>query len=432
MGSAQKCDFIIIGAGIAGSAAFYHLTKFASCILIEKNTAPQSNSLIKIFPEHNFSWIPELDRNDPQIFPRTHYVSVYASQSLEATVDSRELQQPFGKVMNQYYLNKWLQEQALQHGEQEKNRIYWEQTVSSIQNEETEILVHCTSCTIAAKAVIIATGAQGVDLQRNLGFATPTILNTIVLAIEGPESAIEKNFTTDYIYRLHPKISVDGPLAVLRGKTCINMGFLSSENYDLMTTKFMRILQNYEPIQGFFNNLSQNPQSITTKDFIYGKCAKHPITNKIKNRILVIGEAAGLITPVYYEGILGCLASAKIAAETLQKLYPTTTQYTVTDLEIYNKEIQRQLNNYFKTADATELIFLKSGNHQQTIWNSYLDCIMKMPKLRKYIHYAYICQDLGNYPLENDEWSGEQIFKNLPFASKVILTPIFLRAKFSS
>lgn len=430
-------DFVVIGAGIAGSTAFYHLSQVGSTLLIDEHAQNQAIDILKIYPAHNYAQLPEIPLDNKQIFPNDHNTSMYASQTQESIVDSHEFHKPFGKIMNQRFFTQWLQDEATKKG----GKILWGQRAIDAQTTEKEILLQICSTDnedsskegqiIHAQVLILATGSYGFDLQHKLGFSTPESFNVIYFSTHGDASVFPKVIPTDYQYRLHPQISTEGPFALMYAQDIFNVGYISKEAPEIMYTKFMRILQNYKPIQPAIQSLPIKIASLTEKDFIFAKCSKYSLKVKVKDRIAVIGEAAGILTPVYYEGILGAIASAKSLKDVLQELKSRQSQYTAMELEQYNRELNRRVKNYYAGADATELLFMKSGASQMTIWNSYLDCIQKEKKLREYIHYAYIHPDPATYPLDHDEFSGELIYKNLPLAQKVLLSPLFLRAKFS-
>jgi flavin-dependent dehydrogenase len=431
----KQYDFVIVGAGISGSIAAFFLSKQSKCLLIDEHSSPAPYNLIKVMPAHDFTFVPEIPKDDTDIFPADHCTTIYASNSLESSLDSMEFGKVFGKMMNQYYFNKWFQDQAQQNGIE----FGWNQKVTKVEikNEGITLFLESTSnefseqTTIDAQVLLLATGSTGFELQKSLGFSVPTPYNLIILGAEGDSEQIKQNIPFDYKFQLHPKISTDGPLAITRGSNSFNVGFISKETPAQMIEKFIRILRNYKPLEGIFTGTNKNPETLSGLDFSIGKCSKNPIPIKSKNRVLVIGEATGLVTPVYFEGILGCIASAKVASELLLQLKDQNSQFTAQDLRKYDELLQRAIRNYWKSNEASDLLFMKSGSNQMTIWNSYLECMQKYPKLREYIHNAYLCEDLKNYPLKNDEWSGTQIYNNLPLAQKLLLSPLFLKVKLS-
>jgi len=219
-----------------------------------------------------------------------------------------------------------------------------------------------------------------------------------------------------------------------RAVNYFNIGFVSKETPKEMGIKFLRILQNYEPIQQFFKGIERKIDTLTVDDFHYKKCTKYLIDSKVSDRVVVIGDAAGLLYPLYLEGVIGAAASAKIASEVLLELNNTNSSFNSKDLRKYEKLLSaRLLNSYFKMGKISDEMFFRGKEKPPfTIWDSYLNSINELQQLRKNIWIAYRCQNLGNYPEENDLWCGEQIYKHLPLSKKVSLMPFFLKFKFIS
>ena len=432
-------DFAIIGAGIAGAMAFYNLTnENPSCILIEKRSQFKRYFLSKLVCEHDFTFMPDIPKQNSEIFVRDHWTSIYASRNIEARVNGKDFNAPLGKIADEYHLIRWY----LDNGEKNGGKIRWEQSVESIQIQQNEALLSLTSTTrsdkiiekIRVKAVILATGASGINLQRDLGFQIPTILNSITATFKLDSLSIEKNIPADYIFRLHPQISLEGMLWLNRARNYFNIGYVSKEDPKTMGLKFIRILQNYKPIQQYFEGLENQVRNLKLEDFTYKKCTKYPIAKKSSNRIIVIGDAAGLLYPLYLEGIVGAAASAKIASQVLINLNRKNKKcrYNEADLKEYERKLSaRLLKSYFKMGIISdEMFFHGKENPPFTIWDAYLNAINDLELLRKNIWIAYRHNDLGNYPEKNDIWCGEQIYKRLPVSKKVSLMPFFLKFKF--
>lgn len=432
-------DFAIIGAGIAGAIAFYNLSKNgSSCIIIDKTDKSIPYLLCKLVCEHDFPFMPDIPKSNSDVFVRDHWTSIYASRNIEALVDGKEFGAPLGKLADEYKLIQWYINKGKEYG----GKIQWNQLVSEVKilTENAQLTLQPTDKSeiefkvekIRTKAIILATGASGIKLQQDLGFAIPTIMNAITATFKCDPSLIEQNIPVDYIFRLHPQISLEGMLWLNRAVNYFNIGFVSKETPNEMGIKFLRILRNYAPIQQYFKGLEREIETLTVDDFHYKKCTKYPIDSKVSDRVVVIGDAAGLLYPLYLEGVIGASASAKIASEVLLELNNNESSFKTQDLRRYEKLLSaRLLNSYFKMGKiSNEMFFHAKEKPPFTIWESYLNAINELQQLRRNIWIAYRCQDLGNYPEENDLWCGEQIYKHLPLSKKVSLMPFFLKFKF--
>ena len=76
---------------------------------------------------------------------------------------------------------------------------------------------------------------------------------------------------------------------------------------------------------------------------------------------------------------------------------------------------------------SDDIFFHFDENPPFSIWDAYLTTIREEWQARKNIHHAYVCQDLANYPVQNDTWVGEQLYQRLPIAKKLTLAPKFLK-----
>jgi flavin-dependent dehydrogenase len=423
-------DYAIIGGGIAGISTFYYLSKLGSTILIDKNSN-KHYSLCKLFPKHNFQWIPDdLDLKNKDIFVRNNDLSKYASKLNEAEINANEFDgKSMGKVVDQYNFIQWHLREAIKS----KGEILWDHKVNQVNIFDNSVKINTESREIIAKIVIIATGSSDFTIQKSLGFKTPEKLNVIISTFKGSEKLLSQNISEDYIFRIHPDISRNGPLVMTRARNYFNIGYLSKESKDEMATKLMRILKNYQPIQKYFTGIEKQLQDVSKDDFQFNSCSKHLIPEMINNRIIVIGEAAGAVTSFYYEGIVGSVISARTVYDTIKKIEKgiINSNYSKEDLIQYENLLKSRIKNYFQSGNAAENMFLKSGSNWFSIWDTFVTTLKKNSKVRKNVYTAFIYDDLGNYPLKNDEWVGEQIFKNLPFGKKIALTPFFLKLKFS-
>ncbi|MFW9874407.1 MAG: NAD(P)/FAD-dependent oxidoreductase, partial [Candidatus Thorarchaeota archaeon] len=75
---------------------------------------------------------------------------------------------------------------------------------------------------------------------------------------------------------------------------------------------------------------------------------KHPIKRFSNDRVLILGEAAGIVTAFFYEGLLPGVACADIASNTVKPLFGKGSNFSGSDLQKYDREVKRVLFPYFK------------------------------------------------------------------------------------
>ena len=185
-----------------------------------------------------------------------------------------------------------------------------------------------------------------------------------------------------------------------------------------------RILDNYKPIQPYIAGLKKGPVKP-----VIGEISKHPIKNFSRDRAIVLGEAGGLVTSFFYEGLLGGIVSADIASKVIEPLLESNSNFTRNELYEYDRELRTKLlDTYFKNGAASEYLFYSSGSAMKIIWETYTKFITENSTIRRYVWDAI--RSIEGYDVRRDRWLGEQIFKNLPFLTKIALGPLFLKAMF--
>jgi len=417
-------DVIVLGAGIAGSSFAYKISKHAKTLLIEAKEKESLPISTNIYPEHNKEFLKsdEVNYSDKSICPCVFRTINYMDKNQDGIINSDDFGAPFGYIS---YTEKLIGS-LLDKFEDQGGIAHFNEKVSKISrsNEKVEVITNKGE-SIEGKLLAIATGSYDFDLQRSLGFGAPDSYYGIYTHFFGDEDTLKKNIKTDYTFHLNANISQNGPLFINRGIDRISIGFLGSEKitYEDLNSKFERILSNYKPIQPFIKDLTRSPSKP-----VFGKISKHPITQFSKNRSIVLGEAAGLVTAFFYEGLLGGVACAELATRTIKPLLEKASNFTQDELKSYDKDIKRILEPYYTTGEASEILFYKSDSKFENLWKVYVNLINSNNTLRKYIWEAIVRQDVENHDLKRDRWTGEQIFKNLPLILKATYWPHFLKA----
>ncbi|TFG04347.1 MAG: NAD(P)/FAD-dependent oxidoreductase [Promethearchaeota archaeon] len=418
-------DIIVIGAGISGAAFAHKVSKFAKTLLLEARDEKnkKESPLTNIFPNHNRIFLKDVDYDNKSLFPCVHYKINYMSHEYNGIVDSMEFGAPFGHIS---YTEKLITH-LIQKSEAKGCTVKFNEKVSkiNISNEKIEVISN-KGVSYPGKLVAIATGSHGFELQKSLGFQAPDSYKGIYVHLYGDEDHLNELSDFNYLFHINNKISDKGPFFINKGRERISTGFLgkSNETYAEIVSKLNRILDNYKPIQPYIAGLKKGP--ITP---VIGKISKHPLSNFSQNRAIILGEAAGLVTSFFYEGILGGLASAHYASKVIKPLLGKNSVFSRNELNPYDEELRKNLlDTYFKNGAASEYLFYNSGSAMKTIWETYTKFITENKTIRRYVWEAI--RSIEGYDVSRDRWLGEQIFKNLPFVSKITLGPTFLRALF--
>lgn len=416
-------DIIVIGAGVSGASFANQVSKFANTLLIEAQDYDSGiPERTNIFAEHNKPFIENKFWNDDAIFPRPFNQLNYKSEKHDGLLSSQEFGAPLGKISKtEVFLKKLIQSFRNSGGSTKFN----EKITKINKHSDFFELINNKGDLYRTKLLILATGSRGFDLQKSLGFDIPESYTGIYTNIWADEDLLNDNFSFQYMFHFNQKISPNGPFFFNVGKERVSTGFLGNkEDPTELKNKLNRILRNYQKIQPFIKGLKWDENK-----FVTGDISKHPIKSFSKDRVLILGEAAGIVTSFFYEGILCGLLSADIAAKTIQPLLQNDSNFTITELKKYDQEIARiLLNGYFRNGNACEYLFYSGESFSKTLWTTYTNLLNINKTVRKYVHEAHTIQDLWNYDTDRDRWVGEKLFGALPIISKLTLWPKFLRA----
>ncbi|MEJ2248133.1 MAG: hypothetical protein P8Y97_00565 [Candidatus Lokiarchaeota archaeon] len=385
-------DIIVIGSGITGSSFAKKISPYAKTLLLEENE--QIPIRTNVFPEHNKPYI-DVDYADKDIFPHDHIKTNYMGKEKDGIVNSNEFGDPLGKISHTenlitHLLNKFRDNGGIVNLNKKISRI----------NRKTDYVEVFTSDgdIFKSKVLVLATGSRALEIQRSLGFDTPDSYMGIYTHLYGTESQIKENFDFQYMFHINSNISENGPFFFNVGRDRVIAGFLGNngETEAEVVDKLDRILKNYKYIQPYMKGLKRSE-----KPFFSGKISKHPIMKKSQDRMLVLGEAAGLVTAFFYEGLLSGLVSAQCAFDTLKPLFQNSSNFNSQELSEYDKKIEASLSTYYKNGEACESLFYDAGSSTKTLWNTYIKLINESKKLRKQIWEAYRMPDVSKYDTKN-------------------------------
>ncbi|MHA1196343.1 MAG: hypothetical protein ACTSRH_09090 [Promethearchaeota archaeon] len=416
-------DIIVVGAGVSGASFSYKVSQFARTLLVESQDYDREiPERTNIFAEHDKPYIDEVIWKDKTIFPRPFIQLNYKSEECDGLLNSREFGPPLGQISRtELFLSKLIEKFQDNGGETKFN----ERITKVVKHSDYFELINNKGESYKTKLLALATGSRGFELQKTLGFGTPDTFKGVYTNIISDENVLEENFNFQYMFHLNVKISSNGPFFFNVGRDRISTGYLGNQESDSeLVEKLDRILHNYKKIQPYLKGLKWD-----RKKFITGNISKHPIKRFTNKRVIILGEAAGLVTSFFYEGILCGLISAYVAAKVLKSLFENESDFTSTDLVKYDQEISRiLLKGYFRNGDACEYLFYSGGSYVKTLWNTYTKLLLTDKTVRRYVYEAHIIKDLSKYDTSRDRWVGERLFNSLPILSRVTLSPRFFKA----
>ena len=437
----MKYDFIVIGAGLAGSYFTYLASKFSSVLLVDKVSLQRETPIYNIFEQHNNQFFEDgdfpLDNED--IFTLDHNEIVYSGKQHQGIVDGREFGTRVGKFCNISLLSQFYAEKAEKNGAELLFNTEVKNVVYSYEGMKVDLDGKEHWCDV----VLLATGSQDFKLQQHLGFHIPSQYWGVFTRYTGDSDTIRQNIPNEYIFHYNRKISPDGPLYTTRGKEHFELGMLHKDK-DEAVKKLLAVIARYDFIENYFTDVEPMPLPGAIKfdngiNIFTRRVSKGPLKQMARDRVLLLGECAGLVTPFFYEGTTGCLCSAKIAADLLktlndQEIASSTQWFNATNDGIgqYTHLMKNNfINTYLKSQKGSEDLFINSGSAGEDIFNVYADLLSKRSDLRNYVYQALVLDDLSKYKLANDRKSGEAMYAALPMSKKLLYSPHFLRASFN-
>ena len=417
-------DIAIIGAGICGCSFAYKTSKYAKVLLIDGEDYDSKIPVrTNIFAQHDKPYIDDIFWNDVNAFPKPFTQLNYKSEKNDGLITAKEFgTTPLGNISHtEVFIDRMIQKSVEQGCETRFN----ERIAKVIRHSEHLELINNKGESYNTKLLALATGSRGFEIQRSLGFEIPDSYMGISLNTEVDENILNENFTFQYMFHLNPNISPNGPFFFNVGKGRLYTGYMGNrESPEQLKDKLKRILNNYQKIESYVKGVSWDFSRV-----VIGDVSKHPINKMSGDRVLVLGEAAGLVTSFFYEGMLCGLVSADFASKILESLFINEKTLSATELRKYDQEIKHLLlDGYFRNGNACEYLFYQNPSALKSIWNAYTDMLATNKNVRKFVYEVLMLQDLTKYSTENDRWVGEKLFAQLPFISKATLWPKFLKA----
>jgi len=406
------------------------MSKYAKVLLVEANNENNFPKGTKVFPQHNHPFINEIDWENREIFPRIHRIIRYLGTEEEGIVNSEEFGEPFGNIC---YIENLLKELLNKYVNSGGIIKFSEKIHKLIKHNDYVEIINSKGESYSAKLLALATGSHSLELQKSIGFDIPDTYTGIYSHMYGDEVKINENLPIEYNFHINSNISRSGPFFMCKGQSIagensrIFLGFLGSqqETEQEIYSKYQRILKNYKKIRPYIDGLKPEKPTLT-------KISKHPIKSFTQDRVIVLGEAGGLTTSFFYEGLVATLASAEISAQTVIPLFENNSIFSRAELKKIDDELHRiVLKTYFKNNGASEYIFYNTNpSNINLLFNIYAKLVSSNRKIREYIWEAHITHHLENYNVKNDRYFGEELFKKLSFTSKLVLGPLFLKALF--
>lgn len=302
---------IIIGGGLGGLITALHLSKVGiSCTVIEKNQYP----FHRVCGEYvSNEVIPYLTASD--LMPLEFEPSQIERFQLSATNGKNAILKldlgGFG--ISRYVLDHFLYQKALKAGVS----FLLNSTVEDVSFSNEKFKIQLRGKSLEADVVVAAYGKRSkLDIKLNRTFTWK----------KSPYMAVKYHVLTDHPHDLISLHNFDGGYCGINNieNNISNLCYMANRNYFQRfgnIADFERAIIYRNPLLKYiFNNskfLFDKPLTINEISFE----TKRPI----EHHMLMVGDAAGMITPLCGNGMAMAIRSGKMAAEAIIQYYKNTS-----------------------------------------------------------------------------------------------------------
>jgi len=354
--SNELYDVAIIGGGPAGSSSAYYCAKMGlKTILFEKKAYPRDKPCGGALSYRTLSLLGEK-----------------AKQSINCSIDNITIYSPSLKhFINRgnkgYFVIREQFDEAMARDAQEQGvSIFDGEAVLEIKhdsNNDTYIIVTAKRI-ITANYVILATGVQNNKLIRSLGIRSRWPEGYLAICVNS-ETEIEQELLTDLgIEETSLQIFFG---VVPRGygwyfikKGYINIG-IGATWVDIKEAGPKNVYERFvEQLKGM-NLIPSDIKLAKAKS--YTLVFKKPVKRSVFHNLLLVGDAAGFVSPVTGEGLYYCVSGGKFAAEAIynnKKYGKPLKAYQKKWMKDFGKDLSQTglfLQNFlYKTLRRMELI----------------------------------------------------------------------------
>ena len=345
-------DVIIVGAGPAGSTAARYLMKYrphTRVLLLDKATQlPRPKPCGGYVGADVLEHFPYLKGNEGHFVESESYEGVLHSPDLRYQVSGRTRMLGVFRPTFDAYLVGLAQQAGAQVGTRSR--------VVDVKPSDQEVVVELEDRRkISAKVVVGADGAASVVARRtglHQGWQPQEVCRTIVKEFSVTPEYILDHYGPDRPIHLFLQFNqIPGYAWVFPKAHTINVGLGCFASFSIQLADYFRLLIR------ILKQKSMLPESADLSGVEAGICpTMGPLATTQKDRILLIGDAAGFVSPSTGAGIVPGMQSGKLAAQTLAEA-SDQEQFDKTFLERYQFRWEKTIGR-FRTELMIQRAFL--------------------------------------------------------------------------
>ncbi|MCL4296326.1 MAG: geranylgeranyl reductase family protein [Anaerolineae bacterium] len=352
-------DVVIVGAGPGGSAAAYYLARQGlDVLLLDKSSFPRDKTCGDGLTPRALSVLEDMRLlNDlGRVGYRLNRVEIASArgQTVEAPFPGKNGRPGYTLIVPRFTLDDTLRSHAIAHGAKFQDQVRVTEVAPTGGGMAVTGKQAGRSFSTAARVVIVATGA-GIPLLQQMGLLKK--MPTVALAARAYFE--EVNGLTDRMQLSFAGVPLPGygwifPLP--NGAANIGAGIFPWGWAGRWMSRNARQA---------FDSFIQTPllQAMLSGARQVGPVKGYPLRMDFlsaptySDRVLLVGEAAGLVNPLTGEGIDYALESGKVAAEHLTHLF-ASGDVSIHGLAEYDYLLRQRFQRLFRVCSLTRDLFV--------------------------------------------------------------------------
>ena len=337
-------DVIVVGAGPSGSTAAKTLAENGiKVLLVDKERFPRDKPCGGGLPLRTlteFSYLKKL-----QSIESYSYGGIVYSPSSKNNIEINKTEPVIAMVQRSKFDNELVHLSVDKGTEFQENK---QVTNINILQDKVQLTFKDRS-TVTAELIIGADGFQSTIARithlnkGNLGKGI-----CILEEIQTNKEQIKQIYTKKLFCHIHSKFKgIQGYGWVFPKQNHINIGILSYDQKDQIYQKNINLKNIFTDYLNTLKDKNLIPSTIQSSNIKGGVLPLQPIKKTYTNRVLISGDAAGLVNPITGEGIYYAICSGRLAGLTAVKSIRnqnTTEEFLSTYQKRWKKAFGKELN----------------------------------------------------------------------------------------
>ena len=308
-------DVIVVGAGPAGATAAKFLAeKGMQTLLIDKQKYPRDKPCGGILTIRTLKRFPYLTDD---LIDAYAYGGSISSSSLQHQIRLQK-EEPIAAYVLRKNFDQKLVDQAAQSGATFRDKT----TAETIQR--TNDAIHIKTDTGESLQSHLIIGADGISsiVAKHTGLRQQNQRIGRCLIQEYPleDALLDQYFTKKRLFQFYLKFQgIQGTGWVFPKKNSVNIGIGEIQPISSQPSNKPQLKQVYANYLEFLKEKKLIPPTITNATIQGGVLPLHPLKKTYADRVLLCGDAAGLMNPLTGDGIHYAMSSGMFAAEVCTK-----------------------------------------------------------------------------------------------------------------